>query len=174
MGIFRFIIVITLLSLSLFGKELAFFMPDDAKAAQKALINEFNSAEISIDVAIYSFTHKKIAKALQKAAKRGVKINIITDEKGANSRNRTSFLAKYKNITSYTLKGKEAKSKKYYGKMHLKIAIIDNKTVVFGSANWSYSAFGLNYENLFISDKKDLVEKFTTYYKEILKEAKEY
>ena len=52
-----------------------------------------------------------------------------------------SYLAKYKNIKTYRLKGLLSKNKKYSGIMHIKMAVIDKKIVIFGSANWTYSAF---------------------------------
>lgn len=174
MIIIRLFVIVGLLSSFLLAEERIFFMPNDAKVAEKALIKAFNDAEKTIDIAIYSFTHKKISKALKKAAKRGVKINIITNEKDANKRNRTGYLGKYNNVNAFTLKGNKAKNGKYYGKMHLKVAIIDQKKIVHGSANWSYSAFGLNYETLIIDDTKSTVEKFNGYYKNLLKESKEF
>ena len=84
------------------------------------------------------------------------------------------YLAKYKNIQVYKLKGKLAKSKKYHGIMHMKMALIDRKTVIFGSANWTYSAFSNNYELLYINEHKEIAKKCEKYFGILLKKAKLY
>ena len=52
-----------------------------------------------------------------------------------------------------------AKNKNYYGIMHQKMAIVDKKTLILGSANWSKNAFENNFETLLISHNEDFVAK---------------
>ena len=42
------------------------------------------------------------------------------------------------------------KVENWAGKMHAKTVIIDDKTIITGSANWTYSAFKYNDENILI------------------------
>lgn len=168
----RFILVIFSLVISVFAADI-YLMPRDSNNGKNALIKEINNAQSLINVAIYSFTHKQIAKALKNAAKKGVVVNIITNYEDRN-KGQIGYLSKYKNINVFTLKGLLARSGKYYGKMHLKLAIIDNKTSIYGSANWSNSAFGLNHETLIIDKDYQNTKKFSTYYQEILKDAKKF
>ena len=44
--------------------------------------------------------------------------------------------------------------------MHHKFAIIDGRTVITGSYNWTRSAAELNYENIVVSDEPRLVSAF--------------
>lgn len=162
------------MTLPSFGENLYFFMPEMAKKAEKEFVKIINNAEKSIDVAIYSFTNKKIKKALAKAAKRGVKIRIVTDYKGAYKRNRTGELAKLKNVRAYVIKGKPARNGRYFGKMHLKLAIIDKKIICHGSANWSNSGFGLNYETFIVEKDTILAQKFLGFYEKILEKSKNF
>lgn len=166
--------ILLLLFCSLNATTNVFFMPDDAKNAQKKLLSVLNNAQKTIDVAIYSFTHKQIAKALKKAAKRGVRVRIITNYKDANKRNRIGYVAKYKNVHAYLLKGLRARSGKYNGKMHLKVAIVDNKILLHGSANWSFSAFGLNYETFIVDDDEEIVRKFSKNYEKLIQRSQKF
>lgn len=141
------------------NNEKLFFMPFEQKQALNALLSSFKNAKRSIQVSIYSFTNKEIAKALKNAAARGVRVAIIYD-KDSNAKNKTStigYLAKYKNISVCLLEGLDAG--KYRGIMHQKMAIVDSELLVLGSANWSKNAFEYNYETLFFSDNKEFVTK---------------
>jgi len=154
-----------------------YFMPKDGKQAVKHIITSIKNAKQEINIAIYSFTNKKIAKALKKSAKKGINVNIIYDSKALQGKSRLKYLAKYKNISTYTLMGKRKKTKhgkKWYGKMHSKYILIDNKILFFGSANYSYSAFNASYETLYISEDKDLINKFDENFKLMLSRASKY
>ncbi len=171
---YLFALMLFLLSTSAYAdissKEQFFLLPKEKEKALTSLCKKIDLAASSIHISIYSFTHKKIAKKLKNAAKRGVKIEIIFDEKSTKSKQGKSmlpFLAKYKNITVYRLKGKLAKNRKYHGIMHMKMAVIDNKTVIFGSANWTYSAFSNNYELLYITRNYAIAKKFEKYFKDL-------
>lgn len=173
--------ILKLFMLSIFLVSLSankmYFMPDDGKIAIKDVISSISKAKNNINMAIYSFTNKKIAKALKKIAKKNVHINIIFDSKALQGKSRLKYLAKYKNIDVYTLKGKRKatrKGNKWYGKMHSKYIIIDNKKLFFGSANYSYSAFNASYETLYANEDKELIEQFTKDFKKMLKLAKKY
>ncbi len=138
-------------------------MPADAKKALHTMLESIDHAHFRIDAAIYSFTHKKIARRLAAAARRGVKIRIVFD-KESNIRNRKSqigYLAKYRNIQTMLIAGKPyRRDENDRALMHMKVMVIDNRRVVMGSANWTYSAFGKNYEYLCFTDDYALAKKF--------------
>jgi len=169
-NLFYLIIVFVSLSMSLSAKEYFYLLPKDAKPALKAIMTNIDQSKKSIKITIYNFTHKQIAKRLQSAAKRGVKVEIIFDERSAISQKKKSmlyYLAKYKNITVYRLKGKISNNKKYHGIMHLKTALFDHNRILFGSANWSYSAFSKNYELLYFTKDYKIAKKFERYFEEM-------
>jgi len=156
------------------AKEDFYLLPKDAKPALKAIMDNIDQSKKSIKITIYNFTHKKIAKRLQSAAKRGVKVEIIFDERSAKTQKKKSmlyYLAKYKNITVYRLKGKISKNRKYYGIMHLKTVLFDHNRILFGSANWSYSAFSKNYELLYITKDYKIAKKFENFFEEMKKKS---
>jgi len=78
-----------------------------------------------------------------------------------------------KHFNIYLLSGKKYKYKGK-AKMHVKMAIIDNKYLVIGSANYSYSAFFKNYEYIQITQNKDLINKFNKFFTYLKKASRPY
>jgi len=162
--------LIILFGAILLAKEV-FFMPDNGKAAQKRLYYLFTHAKKEIKITIYTFTNKTLAKALKKAAKKGVKVEIIADTKEAKySKSVIPNLALIRHINTYLLSGRGYRSGEK-AKMHVKMSIIDNKYLITGSANYSYSAFFKNYEYLVIDTDKDLIKKFSKFFEKIKKRS---
>lgn len=97
----------------------------------KALVNEINSAQNSIDFAIYGYTKvPMIEKALKNAQARGVKIRFVYDSDGNNNNiyPDTIYLAKV---------FPDNNSDHVPTIMHDKFFVFDNRTVFTGSANIS-------------------------------------
>lgn len=166
--------------LALFGTFLLadsiYFMPYQANEAIKHLVKELRNAKNDVQIAIYSFTNREISKAIRDSAKKGVQYKIIFDYKSNINYHHSAigYLAKLKNVETCTLKGKTSSNGKYYGIMHNKLAIIDNKTIIFGSANWSKSAFEINYEMLIISHNKDYINQTKKYFNRMFSECTIY
>ncbi|MBR7117935.1 MAG: DUF1669 domain-containing protein [Helicobacteraceae bacterium] len=171
----RFIFIFIMFPYFVFADSM-YFMPYEAKEAINAIIKEIKQAKSEVNIAVYSFTNREISKAIRDTAKKGVRFNIIYDHKGNIDDNMTTigYLSKLKNIYTCTLKGKLSNNKKYFGIMHNKLAIIDSKTIVFGSANWSKSAFDINYEMLLISQNKDYINQASKYFNKMLSECEKY
>jgi phosphatidylserine/phosphatidylglycerophosphate/cardiolipin synthase-like enzyme len=162
------------LTLSLWGAQL-YFMPFEAKQAMRRLLRSIDTAHSTIDIAMFTFTNKTIAKRIKNAAKRGVKVRIILDRESTKDRySQLPYLAKYRNIDLYLIKGKKIKNRERHGRMHLKIAIIDRRRLIFGSANWSHSAFRYNYELIYFLDDIPAAKKATKYFERILHDAEPY
>lgn len=97
----------------------------------RALVQEINSAQSSIDFAIYGYTKiPTLENALLNAQRRGVKVRFVydSDENKANIYPDTSYLGRIltNNNSDYAP-----------AIMHDKFFIFDNKTVLTGSANIS-------------------------------------
>lgn len=154
--------------------ESLYIMPYENIQALQSLITHIKNAKKSIDISIYSFTNREIAKALRDSAQKGVKITIIYD-KSSNLKNDTStigYLAKYNNIEVCTLEGKSAPN--YKGIMHQKMAIIDGEILILGSANWSKSAFEYNYETMLITQERSHTRKAAQYFARMAKECQAF
>ncbi|MEO1923314.1 MAG: phospholipase D-like domain-containing protein [Nautiliaceae bacterium] len=168
----KFILLI-LLTQFILAKEV-YFMPQEGKKAEKRLAYLYTHAHKSIKIAIYSFTNKKLSTSLKKAAKKGVKIYIVADKKEARyKRSVIPNLATIRNINIKLISGKRYKNGNR-AKMHVKLSIIDDKYIVTGSANYSYSAFYKNYEYLIIEKDKELIKRFNKFFDTLSKNAKPY
>ena len=169
------LLLLSISAIFLFSSDL-YFTPFESRQALTQLLRWIDQAHSSIDVAMYSFTNKRIAKRLKNAAKRGVHVRIILD-KEQNLRDRYSqikYLAKYRNIDLYTLQGKKLREEDHFGKMHIKLAIIDRKRLIFGSANWSNSAFLRNYELIYFIEDYTLAKKSKKIFERMLQNAEPY
>ncbi|MCI2236608.1 phospholipase D-like domain-containing protein [Helicobacter sp. CaF467b] len=164
-----------MLSLPAFAQSL-YFMPQEQNQAIKQLINTIKSAQNTLDIAIYSFTNREISKAIRDTAKKGVQVRIIYDKKSNQKNNHSTigYLAKLKNIQTCFLEGKRSQNGKYNGLMHSKMAIIDDKHLILGSANWSKSAFEANYETLAILKNKEFIQKAQKEFEAMFKECEKY
>ena len=165
--------IILFFCIFLFANEV-YFLPKEGYKAQKKICYLITHAHKSIKIVMYSFTNKNIAKALKTASKHNIKITIIADKKESEyKRSVITNLAIIKNINILLLKGKAYKHKGF-GKLHAKITIIDQKYLITGSANYTYSAFFKNYEYIIIHTNKDLINKFTNFFYELKNKATPY
>ncbi|WP_456480488.1 phospholipase D-like domain-containing protein [Nautilia sp.] len=167
-------ILFLILAIALFAENEVFFMPYNGKTAEKKLFYLFTHAKKTIKICMYTFTNKKLARALKISAKKGVKITLIADKKEAKYRySAIPNLALIKNFDVYLLSGRKYKDGSK-AKMHVKLAIVDDKYLITGSANYSYSAFYKNYEYILISKETGLIKKFNKFFKRLKKESKKY
>lgn len=118
------------------------FLPDDAQGLYKVL-QLLKSAQKSIKVAMFTFTHPALIDALVAAHKRGVDVTVVLDRDSSRQTSNHAFRCfgqeKMNILTSNRV-----------GLLHEKIAIIDDTTLIMGSANWTKAAFGTNSENICI------------------------
>ena len=156
-------IIILVFACLLYSAEI-YFMPKDGKIAENRLFYLFSHAKKEIKITMYTFTNKKLARALKIAAKKGTKIYIIADKKEAKYKYSViPRLATLKNLYIYLLSGKRYKDGNT-AKMHVKLAIVDDKYVITGSANYSYSAFYKNYEYIMINNDLHLIKEFDSFF----------
>ena len=121
------------------------FLPDDTKALKK-LVAQLAAAKKTIKVAMFTFTHPELINALVDAHKRGVDVEIVID---SDSSRKTSSIA----YQRFLREKMQVYASKRVGLLHEKMAIIDDTTLIMGSANWTRAAFGQNSENLsFLTD----------------------
>ena len=112
-------------------------LPDLQHQALNALISSLQRAEQSIQIAMFTFTHPKLTQTLIEAAQRGVHIQMAVDyytAKGA-SKKRIEQLQQA-GITILLSQGQQL--------LHHKWALIDGKSLIMGSANWTEAAFKKN------------------------------
>lgn len=144
----RIFIITVLLIANLFAFEKVYFLPKNSDEAKNDIVKYIKSAKQSVDIAMYNFKYRKFGNALKEVANKGVDVKVRY----------------YKKKIKFDKKIKAIKIKK---KLHTKIAIIDKKIVIFGSANWTKEAFKKNYEVIYITDDKEIVNEFNAFIKTI-------
>ena len=124
--------------------ELA-FAPTDG--VQQRIVNAVNTANSSIQIAMFTFTNDALGDALIAAHARGVPVEVLLDglSAGGVGGERDRLCAN----------GITVRVENFAGKIHDKYAVIDSGTasdplIVSGSTNWTASAVQANDENLLI------------------------
>jgi phosphatidylserine/phosphatidylglycerophosphate/cardiolipin synthase-like enzyme len=127
----------------------AYFSPGESCLA--AILGELGRTKKSADICVFTITDDRIAGALLDARRRGVTLRIITDndkqyDEGAD-------IARLRDAgVSIRVDGDERH-------MHHKFAVLDSRTLLNGSYNWTRGAT-LNAENLIVTGDRRLVARF--------------
>ena len=151
-GIFAFLVIVLsiTISLSTLAKTEVYFSLSDNP--QKEIIKNINQAEAFINIAMYIFTDREIALPLIKARERGVKVRLYLDQDQVEY--------KYSQSRFLVQKGIKTRISTNNYIMHNKFAIIDNRILLTGSYNWTFSANNRNDENLMVIDDPEIIEIF--------------
>ena len=133
-----------------------------------------SSAKQHIDMALFVFSAQQLADVLQVRAEAGVKIRLLADRSFASR-----FYSEVLDLLGVALPDQNCKLEPdnqpfeipLHGvgtprlargdKLHHKFAVIDNKTVITGSFNWSPSAAHTNDETLLVIHSPQLAKHFT-------------
>lgn len=127
-----------------------FFSPRGGCTA--ATVAAIDAATASIDAAAYQFTNDPIAEALIRAARRGVRVRIITDRAQENNNDTAPKKVRMAGLDLRTDAGEKLQHNKY--------TVIDGRLVLTGSFNWSDNAELNNAENLVIIDDQATAQVF--------------
>ena len=134
-----------------------YFSPDtNLEEIDVAMIGR---AQLTIDVAMYAFTDRRIAAALRRAAGQGVKVRIYRDrdqyeEEERRGRGVRSLLAGEPNISIRVKASNEL--------MHEKAVLYDGHLLRDGSGNWSISAARYQDNEISVSDNAAMAHAFAS------------
>jgi phosphatidylserine/phosphatidylglycerophosphate/cardiolipin synthase-like enzyme len=109
---------------------------------QEAIVKELQRARHEVLVQAYAFTADSLTKALVEAKKRGVQVDILLD--------RSNEVERYSDLHIFIEQGLHPLIDADHSIAHNKIMIIDRKTLVTGSFNFTHQAEIENAENLLI------------------------
>jgi phosphatidylserine/phosphatidylglycerophosphate/cardiolipin synthase-like enzyme len=140
------------------SKKLEIYFSKDSDI-EDIIIKNISDAEISIDIMMFAFTNKKIANALIKAKKRGVKVKVILD------RVQNRYQIKYSVYSYLKSKGIDISLENSKRRLHNKIIIIDEKIVITGSYNYTKQANLMNDENILVIKDSVIAKKFVDKFK---------
>lgn len=140
----------------------------------KLIAQELGQARRNIDMALFVFSAQELANTLEGQVEKGIKVRLLADP-GFASRpfsevldllgvampDRNCMLEANNKPFTTPLKGVGTPRLAHGDKLHHKFAVIDNKTVITGSFNWSPSAAHTNDETLLVIDSPELAKHFT-------------
>jgi phosphatidylserine/phosphatidylglycerophosphate/cardiolipin synthase-like enzyme len=136
--------------------EVAFSPEDDVQAR---VVRRLNQATDSIDFMAFTLTADRIADAFLAAADRGVRVRaVIEADRAGNPGSDAGRLR---------AAGLDVRSDTNPDTMHNKVIIIDRRSVVTGSYNFTQSAEEHNDENLLIIDNPDLAGQYERVFQQL-------
>lgn len=136
-----------------------YFSPEDHP--QREIIREIRESRGQIDFLAFSFTSKPIAEALADRMKEGVRVRGVVEARNAASEDSVDdYLRKH---------GAEVHPDGNAYNMHNKVMILDGKTVITGSYNFSKSAEKKNDENVLIIHDAGIAETYTREFESLFK-----
>jgi phosphatidylserine/phosphatidylglycerophosphate/cardiolipin synthase-like enzyme len=128
----------------------AWFSPGDVCVRRIAAL--IDGAKKSIDVCVYTITDDRLSQPIVAAHAHGVRVRILTDnEKAADIGS---------DIPSFEQAGIAVRVDDSEDHMHHKFAVVDGRTLITGSYNWTRSASDRNRENIVITEDPRLLEAF--------------
>lgn len=129
--------------------------------ACKEVVNRINSAQNSIDIALYGYDNiQAVTNALDNAKKRGVKVRVVYDISTKSYYPEISYILKLADNIS-------GDSPKFL--MHNKFMIFDNKSVITGSMNFSSTGFsGFNTNCIFFINSQQAAEIYTEEFNQMM------
>ncbi len=112
------------------------FLPSPEQGLDR-LINAIQSAKKQLRIAMFTWTHPRLTQAVIDAHKRGVIVEVVIDAKQGQGAGAETLHNLKKAHVNATLSNGD-------GLLHYKMLIVDNHTLVCGSANWTRAAFKHN------------------------------
>ena len=116
------------------------------------VIDHIESAQGSLEIAVYTFTLETIAEALGDAAARGVQVWVLVESQQEDP----EVTAILQQNGVYLRKDGNADL------MHHKFMVVDGNRVLSGSYNWTYSADNKHDENLQVFHSKGMAALYQT------------
>jgi len=115
------------------------------------IIGWINETKKTLDICMYMFNCELFSNAIISAHKRGVLVRLIVNE---------DFVRTTWKMGEIGISKKVKKSPSLDNLMHHKFVIIDNNKIILGSLNWTIMAIRKNWENIFITNDRRLVDPF--------------
>lgn len=141
-----------------------YFAPED-KVSPK-IVDRLREARTSIHFLAYSFTSDPISQAMLDRAKAGVEVRGVFDADQYKSNTGGEYLRMKRGVKTVRLDGSP-------GLMHHKVIVIDGKTVIFGSYNFTASAERTNDENIVIVTSPKLAAQFEQEFEKVYAEGRD-
>jgi phosphatidylserine/phosphatidylglycerophosphate/cardiolipin synthase-like enzyme len=134
-----------------------FFSPEDNCGGE--ILKRIEEAKHTIDAALYLFTSQPLSRAIVNAKERGVKVRIFLEGEKVDDR--------YSKDDYLKRNGIPLRVRDDRGLMHNKFCVIDGKTLITGSYNWTHSADLWNDENIIILQAPEVILMYAEYFERL-------
>lgn len=124
--------------------EIHFAPTGEARRLEAEIEEELNRAGRSIRVAVFHFTSRRLARALERRARAGVSVRVLLDERQSDPEFVKDLRRRGLELRRVTPRGDERAS------FHHKYCVVDEATVITGSYNWTVMGDRENHENVLI------------------------
>jgi phosphatidylserine/phosphatidylglycerophosphate/cardiolipin synthase-like enzyme len=146
------------------GTEIeTYFSPDDGVSAR--IVELVNGAQHSIYFMAFSFTSDPIGEAIRARARTGVTVAGVMDDEQVRSNIGTEF-------DPFRQAGLDVYRDGNPGQMHHKVIIIDERTVILGSYNFSAAAEIRNDETMLVIHNEQFAAQFVEEFRRVYAQAK--
>lgn len=136
--------------------------PSPVRPIQDAWLRVIDNAVASIRVSMYSFTLFPLRDALIQAKLRGVDVRAVAEDTGLGSVSQPNCLAVA--LWTNNIPIKEYIPNDSRNLLHHKLLVIDDSTLITGSANFTTSAVQFNHENSLIIKSEGKMPMFLASY----------
>lgn len=128
----------------------SFFSPGEE--CINAITNSIRSAQLSLDICVFTISDNRISEAIIAARDRGVSVRIITDNDKTEDRG--------SDIEMMLQQGIHTRIDNTRHHMHHKFMVVDKVFLITGSFNWTRSASHYNHENIVVVNDKATAKRF--------------
>lgn len=127
-----------------------YFSPGDN--CLNAILSKLKQAKKEVKVCLFTISDNRIGSVLRDLHFDGIDVKIITDNDKRFDRG--------SDIHYLLGKGLNIKIDRTDAHMHHKFAVIDDDITITGSYNWTKSAEERNYENIVVTDQRDITKAY--------------
>ena len=128
------------------------------------------TATTSVEAALYRINNPALARGLEAAYRRGVRVRLVLDRNKFEVDHTTRQLLAEVSFLYRLLYGREGQG----SKMHHKFALFDSSVALAGSYNWTLESERHNYENLLILRAPEQLPRFRDEFEELWRAGTEF
>lgn len=142
----------------------AFFSPGDA--CRSIITSQINSAIQNLRICVFTISDDVITNSIITAHKRGVKVQIITDnDKRSDEGSDIDYIREM---------GVPIKMDATPNHMHHKFMVVDERALLTGSYNWTRSAALYNHENVLFTTEGGVIRSYLKEFSQLWKVMVDY
>ena len=140
-----------------FPASRAWFGPEDPMV--ETVQGIIGASRRTLDVAVFTITDDRLAEAVHDAARRGVRVRIITDDDKAHDRGSDVF-----DLRAAGIPVAPDRSPFHF---HHKFCLVDERVLLTGSYNWTRGADRDNRENFLVTQEPALVSRYQAAFEQL-------